>query len=244
MPAKDASSTPPASPPPGVSSLSITVPCYNEEENVERVVHDLRDTLGDLPLRLEIVIVDDGSRDRTGEIADRLRKKLPGLRVIHHVRNRGYGAALRSGLTSAEADIVGYIDGDGQFDARDFHLLLPLLGSYDIASAVRRRRRDPLGRRVISRLWAWLMRRSLGITVGDINSGLKLYRRRVFTGVELRSEGAFIDAEIFARAQRRGMTVKEVEVTHLPREGGRQTGANPLVILRAFRELWKLRSTL
>jgi glycosyltransferase involved in cell wall biosynthesis len=230
--------------PPELRSLSITVPCYNEASNLPLVVANLLEALGDLPLRLEIVVVDDGSQDGTGQLADRLAASHPELRVIHHASNRGYGAALRAGLTSADADLIGYIDGDGQFDAREFHRLLPFVADYDIVSAIRRERMDPLGRRVISRLWAWLMRATLGITVRDVNSGLKLYHRRVFAGVTLLSDGAFIDAEIFARAQRRGMTVKEVIVEHKPREVGHQTGGNPLVILRAFRELIKLRSTL
>lgn len=230
--------------PAGFRSISLTLPCYNEAENVARVVANVQTALADLGLATEIVIVDDGSTDDTERIADELARTEAGVRVIHHTVNRGYGAALRSGLTSATSDIVGYMDGDGQFDAAEIHKLLPHIGDYDIVSGLRRRRRDPLGRRVISRMWAWLMRRLLGISVQDINSGLKIYRRRVFVGVELLSDGAFIDAEIFARAQKRGFTVKEVEIEHLPRTAGHQTGANPLVILRAFRELLRLRSTL
>ncbi len=230
--------------PPGFRSISITLPCYNEAENVARVVANVRDALAGLDLAAEIIIVDDGSGDGTGPIADELARTVPGVRVIHHGVNRGYGAALRSGLTSATTDIVGYIDGDGQFDAAEIHKLLPHIGQVDIVSGIRRTRRDPIGRRIISRMWAWLMRRVLHITPLDINSGFKIYRRRVFEGVELLSNGAFIDAEIFARAQKRGLTVKEVEIEHLPRTAGRQTGANPMVILRAFRELLRLRRTL
>lgn len=223
-------------------SISVTLPCYNEAENVARVVANVQAALSSLDLATEIIIVDDGSVDDTGRIADVLARTEPGVRVIHHAVNRGYGAALRSGLTSATTDIVGYIDGDGQFDAAEIHKLLPHIGHYDIVSGIRRTRRDPLGRRIISRMWAWLMRRLLDIPVQDINSGFKLYRRQVFEGTQLLSDGAFIDAEIFARALRRGFTVKEVEIEHLPRSGGSQTGANPLVILRAFWELLRLRS--
>ena len=225
-------------------SISLTLPCYNEAENVARVVANVQAALADLDLATEVIIVNDGSVDDTGRIADELARTEPGVRVIHHAVNRGYGAALRSGLTSATTDIVGYIDGDGQFDAGEIRKLMPHIGHYDIVSGIRRTRRDPLGRRIISRMWAWLMRRLLDISVLDINSGFKLYRRHVFKGVELLSDGAFIDAEIFARAQRRGLTVKEVEIEHLPRTAGHQTGANPWVILKAFRELLRLRSTL
>jgi glycosyltransferase involved in cell wall biosynthesis len=225
-------------------SLSLTLPCYNEELNLERVVDNVFSVLDDLPLIIEVIVVDDGSSDGTGPLADRLAEARSELRVIHHSENRGYGAALRSGLLSARTDIVGYLDGDGQFDAGEIHKLLPHITDYDIVSGLRTTRRDPFGRRLISRMWAWLMRRMLGISVRDINSGFKLYRRRVFEGVELLSDGAFIDAEIFARAEKRGMSVKEVEIDHLPRQAGKQTGANPLVIMTAFRELLKLRSTL
>ena len=163
-------------------SISLTLPCYNEEQNIERVVENVLSALTDLPLRYEIIIVDDGSSDGTGRIADSLAESKAGLRVVHHSGNRGYGAALRSGLTSAETDIVGYIDGDGQFDAAEIHKLLPHMRDHDIVSGLRGTRRDPLGRRVISRMWAWLMRWMLGNSVRDINSGFKLYRRRVFEG--------------------------------------------------------------
>jgi glycosyltransferase involved in cell wall biosynthesis len=224
-------------------SISLVIPCYNEEPNVKRVLANVSAALLGLDRSFEIIVVNDGSSDATGRLADEIAKSTPNVSVIHHFVNRGYGAALRSGLAAAQADIVGYIDGDGQFDAAEIRRLIAYIDRYDIVSGLRRRRRDPIGRRMIGWIWSWLMRRTLGISVRDVNSGFKLYRGRVFDGVELHSDGAFIDAEIFARARERGLTVKEVEVEHYPRTAGGATGANPLVVLRAFRELIGLRSS-
>ena len=221
--------------------LSVFFPCYNEAENVERVVRRAAEVLDELVTDWEITIVDDGSADATGRIADRLAGEDPRIRAAHHETNGGYGMALRTGLAAATKEYVFYTDGDGQFDIAELGRLLGLRERADIISGYRANRRDGLLRRLNARCWGWLVQRVLGFRCRDVDCAFKLYRREIFDRIELRSTGALIDAEILARAVRRNYTILDVPVTHLPRVAGEQTGAKIGVILRAFKELVKLR---
>ena len=189
----------------------------------------------------EIIIVNDGSADSTGLIADRLACECNRLRAVHHRINSGYGMALRSGFSAAKKEYVFYTDGDGQFDIAELPKLLDLLGTADIVSGYRRNRRDSLIRRLNARCWGFLVQRMLKFRCRDVDSAFKLYRREIFDRIQLKSTGALIDAEILARAARLGYTIRTAPVTHLPRIAGTQTGAKLRVILRAFKELRKLR---
>jgi len=222
-------------------SLSVFFPCYNEAENVERVVRRAVEVLGDLVADWEVIIVDDGSADATGRIADRLAAQDPRIRAVHHQRNGGYGMALRSGFAAARKRYVFYTDGDGQFDIAELDRLLELRESADIVSGYRKSRRDSLIRRLNARCWGWLVQRVLRFRCRDVDSAFKLYRREIFDRMPLRSTGALIDAEVLARAARSGYTIRTTPVTHLPRTAGAQTGAKIGVIFRAFKELMKLR---
>jgi len=222
-------------------SLSVFFPCYNEAENAERVVAQAKDVLDALVADWEIIIVDDGSADATGEIADRLVGNDPRIRVVHHETNRGYGAALRSGFAAARKEYVFYTDGDGQFDLAELPKLLDRIDTADIVSGYRRNRRDGLVRRINAACWGFLVQRMLRFRCRDVDSAFKLYRRRLFDRMTLRSNGALIDAEVLARAARQGARIVTVPVTHLPRTAGHATGAKLSVICRAFWELLRLR---
>jgi len=222
-------------------SLSVFFPCYNEAGNIERVVARSVELLDELVADWEIIIVDDGSGDATGQIADRLAAGDQHIRVVHHERNCGYGMALRSGFAAATRPYVFYTDGDGQFDIADLRKLLERLGEADIINGYRTHRQDSLVRRLNGACWGWLVQRVLRFRCRDVDSAFKLYRREIFDRIELKSAGALIDAEILARAVREGYTITSVPVRHLPRRTGRQTGARIAVILRAFKELLVLR---
>ena len=222
-------------------SLSVFFPCYNEQDNVERVVRRALDVLSRLVSDWEIIIVNDGSADATGRIADRLADGHDRVRAVHHGQNRGYGAALRSGFAAATKEYVFYTDGDGQFDIGELDGLLELVGTADIISGYRRNRRDSLMRRLNAACWGFMVQRLLKFRCRDVDSAFKLYRREIFDRITLKSTGALIDAEVLARAARLGYTIRTAPVTHLPRTAGTQTGAKLRVILRAFRELLRLR---
>jgi glycosyltransferase involved in cell wall biosynthesis len=222
-------------------SITIFFPCYNEEQNVERVTREALEVAGRLFDDFEIIIVNDGSKDRTAEIADRLSKENPFIRAIHHVHNRGYGAALRTGFENATKELVFYTDGDGQFKIEEITKLLPLIEKSDIVSGYRIRRQDSLIRKINAFLWGVLVNALFKINVSDVDSAFKLYKRKIFDEITLTSQGALIDTEILAKARAKGYTITEVGVNHYPRLAGEQTGAKLPVIFKAFKELFKLR---
>ena len=226
-----------------MQEISVVLPAFNEEANVEEVV---RNCVAYLEQRLpdyELLVVNDGSRDRTGEILDRLAVQLPRLRPLHHPQNRGYGAALRTGFGAATKRFVFYMDGDGQFDIHDLDRLLPLATDDDhIVTGFRIERRDPFLRRLNAKLFGnFLVRVMLGVRVRDLNCAFKLIPKKVFDRITLESTGALINAEIYGYAVRRGFGIKEVGVHHYPRTAGVQTGAHLSVIVRAFYDLARLR---
>lgn len=225
-----------------VKEISVFFPFYNEEENIESITAKAVEILERYRLDYEIILVNDGSRDRTGQIANDLVAANPRIRAVHHDVNRGYGAALQSGFGNATKMWVFYTDGDGQFDLEQLELLLALADKYDIVSGYRKKRRDGLVRRTNAFCWGRLVTALLRFKSRDVDCGFKLYRREIFDHITIKSTGALIDAEILARANRAGYTIGEIGVDHLPRTAGTQTGANIKVIARAFRELLKLRT--
>jgi glycosyltransferase involved in cell wall biosynthesis len=231
----------PAKPPRKPLSLTIFFPCYNEEANVQRTTLAALKAGRRIADDLEVIIVNDGSRDRTGEIAERLASEHPEVRAVHNDPNLGYGGALQRGFREATGEWVFYTDGDGQFDFEEIDKLLPLLDEYDIVSAFRVNRRDPFIRRLNAWSWTILVNLLLGMRLRDIDCAFKMFPRALFDEIEMKSMGALIDAEILGRATRLGYRIGQCGVHHLPRTAGEQTGANIRVILRAFKELFKLR---
>lgn len=220
-----------------IPAISVFLPSHNEEGNVERVV---RSYLAELPRvadDFEIIVVDDGSRDRTGEIAERLAAENSHVKVVRHRVNQGYGGAVISGIRAATKQYVLLCDGDGQFDPSDLERLTPFVPEYDVVAGRRVRRADHLIRRINGKAWTVLVRVLLGITISDIDCGFKLFKREKLEGMDLRAHGAMISTELMARLAGRNAKVIEVDVKHLPRLTGEQSGANLKVVARAFKEL-------
>jgi glycosyltransferase involved in cell wall biosynthesis len=221
-------------------SLTIFFPCYNEEANVERVTRAAVETARRVADDYEVLIVNDGSRDRTGQIADRLALEIPGVRAVHNQPNRGYGGALQRGFREARKNWIFYTDGDGQFDLAELDRLPPLLEKYDIISCYRLNRRDSILRKLNAFAWSALVNLLFRIGLRDIDCAFKLYPRTFIDQIELKSTGALIDTEMLAKARYLGYSIGQIGVRHYPRTAGSQTGANLKVILRAFRELLRL----
>ena len=221
-------------------AISVVFPCYNEEPNVENTTKAALRALGRVCEDFEVIIVNDGSTDRTGEIADRLACEHPQVRAVHNHPNLGYGGALKRGFLEARKTLVFYTDGDGQFDFEEIDKLLGLLDTYEIVSAYRIDRKDPLLRRANAFCWTALVNVLFGLWLRDIDCAYKIYPRKLFDEIEMKSTGALIDAEVLARAKRAGYTIGQVGVHHHARTAGEQSGANLGVILRAFKELFVL----
>lgn len=225
-------------------ALTFFFPAYDEEENVEAVVRSALEVLPRFADELEVIVVDDGSHDRTGEIADRLAASDHRVRVVHHGRNRGYGGAIRSGLVEARMAYVFYSDGDRQFDLADLARLLPGLDDAEVVIGYRPRRRDPPRRLFI----AWVYNRLIWVLFGarwrDVDCAFKIFRREVFERVPLervRSNGAFFSPELLLVLRAAGARIREVGVPHYPRVAGSEKGASLTVVLRAIRDLLRLR---
>jgi len=222
-------------------SLSVFFPCHNEEANVVRTTEAALDACRSLCGDFEIIIVNDGSQDRTGELADELAARYDEVRAVHNPHNRGYGGALQRGFAESTRPWIFYTDGDGQFDFREIEKLVPRLADGDIVSAYRLDRQDSVLRRLNAWCWTLLVNVVFGLWLKDIDCAFKLFPRRLFEQIELRSMGAMIDTEVLAKAKYLGYRIVQVGVHHYPRTAGRQSGADWRVILRAFKELFQLR---
>lgn len=220
--------------------LSIFLPSHNEEANVERVVGGYLDELPNVADNYEVIVVNDGSRDRTGEVAGRLAAENPRVKVVNHEVNRGYGGAVISGIRAATMPYVMLSDGDGQFDPKDVEKLAVFMPEFDVVVGRRVHRADHLIRRLNGNAWTILVRLVLGVTISDIDCGFKMFKREFLDGMELRAHGAMISTELMARLMGRGARIKEVDVRHLPRTAGEQSGASLPVVIRAFKELFIL----
>lgn len=243
-----------------VPALSYFFPAHDEAANVEGLVREALDVLPALARRFEIICVDDGSRDGTGDIAARLAAEQPDIvRVVRHPVNLGYGAALRSGMRAARYPLVCFTDGDRQFRVADLRRLVDRLGGGvaiggaaaapaatrgpgpDVVVGYRIRRADPYVRLAYARLYRLSLRLFFGLRVRDPDCACKLFRREALEAVRVESGGAFFSAELLIKVGAAGGRIAEVGVPHYPRTAGRASGANPRVVLRAVRDFWRLR---
>jgi glycosyltransferase involved in cell wall biosynthesis len=220
--------------------LSIVLPAYNEEGNIERAVREADRAGAALAAAHEVVVVDDGSRDGTGARLAALHAELGDrLQVVRHPINQGYGTALRNGFAAARGRLVFYTDSDNQFDLMELRDFLPLMGEWDALLGYRRDRQDPPLRLFTSRVFNGLTSRSFGMRIRDLNCSFKLFRREVLARLPLESRDFFIDAELVARLHRGGFRYRELPVTHYPRTVGRST-VRPGDVPRTLRSLFRM----
>jgi glycosyltransferase involved in cell wall biosynthesis len=227
-----------------LGSLSFFFPALNEEDHVEALVRDALAILPRFADDIEVTVVDDGSTDRTGQIADDLARADPRVRAVHHGTRRGYGGAVRSGLASATKDFIFFTDGDRQFEIADIGRLIAAIDGVDAVMGYRLKRRDPARARFVAFVYNIVIRVMFLGGFRDVDCAFKLFRREVFARVPLdrvRSNGAFFSAELLIRLRRAGVRTREVGIPHYPRLAGRAKGQQPKVILRAIRDLLRLR---
>jgi glycosyltransferase involved in cell wall biosynthesis len=216
---------------------------YNEEDYIHRAVRAAREILGETSEDWEIVIVDDKSTDRTGELADALAREDPRIKVVHNAVNRKLGGTLRAGYAVASKDLVLYTDADLPFDLQELGRAVRLLEyqEADVLSAYRfDRTSEGLVRTVYSFLYNLLIRVAFGLRIKDVNFSFKLFRRELLSKLELKSEGSFIDAEFLVRARKAGASIIQIGVDYFPRSRGVSTLSSPGVILTILREMARL----
>ena len=229
---------------PIAESLTVALPAYNEEANIAAMVDEVVRTVTPLVRDWEVVVVDDGSRDGTSAVVSAIESRDPRVRLVRHEKNRGYGAAVWTGLTSARKGLVFFTDSDRQFDIAEIQGLLERQPDADLVVGYRSPRRDPIARKINGWAWSSLVNLLFGYTARDIDCAFKVMRREVVETLRdrVRSRGATFSAELLVRARTSGFRIREVPIHgHRPRVAGDPTGARPTVILRAFRELLAFR---
>lgn len=224
-----------------VRSLSVVLPAHNEEGNIETVVRDALRVLPSVTEVFEILVVDDGSRDRTGAIADRLSSEDTRVVAIHHPKNRGYGCAWQTGIAAAKGDWIFFMDSDRQFDIADIEKLVDASSGNDVVTGYRIRRQDPYYRFLVGSCFNVLVKLLFNVHLKDIDCGFKMFRAPLLKNMGLESPGALINTEIHAKANRAHARLVEVGIGHYPRRVGQQSGNKPRVILRAGWEIVRLK---
>lgn len=197
----------------------------------------MTEALEELAEDYEVIVVDDGSADRTAPVVAELGRANPAVRCVSHGLNRGYGVALSTGFAAASRELIFLTDGDKQFDPHELGSFLALLTEADLVIGFREPRRDPRLRCFNGWAWNLLVNLLFGYTARDADCAFKLFRRSILDRVQVHGTGSAFSAEFLIKARRLGYRVIERPVRHYPRPAGRATGAHPRVIARAFREL-------
>lgn len=210
--------------------VSIFFPAFNEEGNIEQSVRSAVEVLSKLCSDYEILVVNDASTDRTGEIADSLARQNSKIRVIHHPENRKLGGAMRTGFREAKKEFVFYVDADNPVDLRDLGRALELMDGSEVVIGYRLNRDETLKRAIYSRVYNLLIRFLFGLKVKDVNFSFKLFRHRVLETIPLRTASSFLDAELLIASKRAGFTIKEIGIRYYARTTGKSTMASPRVI--------------
>jgi glycosyltransferase involved in cell wall biosynthesis len=202
--------------------LSVFFPAYNDSGTIASLVITALHTARTLTENFEIIVVDDGSVDATARIADELARTYPQVRVVHHPRNRGYGAALRSGFEAATRDLVFYTDGDAQYDPAEMTLLWNAFhDGVDLVNGYKISRSDPLHRIVFGRLYHHTVKLLFGLRVRDVDCDFRLLRRSIFERVGLEKSSGVICLEMMKKIQDAGFRIAEVPVHHYHRAYGK-----------------------
>lgn len=206
---------------PAPGSISVFFPAYHDWGTIASQVVLVSRTLRELTDDWEVIVVDDGSRDRTPEVLDELTKLCPRLRVVTHPKNRGYGGALRSGFENARKEWVFYTDGDAQYDVCELPLLWAAREGVDLVNGFKISRSDPFHRILIGRLYHWMIKFAFGLKTPDVDCDFRLVRRAVFEKIELTRDTGLICVELVTKIEKSGFRCAYVPVHHYHRLHGR-----------------------
>ena len=226
-------------------SLTAFFPAYNDQHTIEGIVRTVAEEMRKVTNDFEVLVVDDGSKDQTGAILDRLKTELPFLRVIHHERNLGYGAALITGFNNAKKDLIFYTDGDGQYDVRELHnLLAQLKPNVDLVNGYKVKRADAWYRILIGGFYRRAMRFAFRLSIRDVDCDFRLFRRHIFETISLESRSGVICVEMAKKFEQAGFRMAEIPVSHYPRMYGRSEFFRLRHLVYTFRGLLKIWWTL
>lgn len=221
-------------------SLSVVIPAYNEEAYVEKCITTLEGVLRDITTDFEIIVIDDCSQDRTAAVLEELSRSRPHLLTVHHARNRGLGAALRSGFERCSKTLTFYSDADLPFDFAELTRAVRVmeLKSADVVTGFRHDRTDEGLRRIVYTFaYNWLIRLLFGLRMRDVNFSFKLIRTDRLHAMDLRSEGSFIDAEMMIQADRQGLFICQIGIDYFKRKHGHSNLSSVGTIVMILREI-------
>ncbi len=224
--------------------ISVFFPLYNDEATVEKLVDDTLSLLEPITNDYELILVNDGSIDNTRTICNRLANENAKIKVIHHERNKGYGAALKAGFANATKELVFYTDGDGQYNVKELVELLPYIHEVDVVTGYKIKRSDPIYRKVLGKIYHWIAKFLFNLKVRDIDCDFRLLRRSIFNNITLESDSGVICLEMMKKIQNAGYKIREVPVHHYPRISGRSQFFRVKNIIKVmaglFTQWWKL----
>jgi len=221
--------------------LTVFFPAYNDSGTIASMVIAAVRTAARLTPDFEVLVINDGSRDGTAEIADELARLYPEVRVVHHPQNRGYGGALRSGFSNASKDLIFYTDGDAQYDPREMaQLWEQMTDGVDLVNGYKISRSDPLHRIVIGRLYHHVVKRLFGLAVRDVDCDFRLMRRSIFQRVSLEKSSGVICLEMMKKVTDAGFRIVEVPVHHYHRAYGKSQFFNFPRIVRTAIDVLRL----
>jgi dolichol-phosphate mannosyltransferase len=225
---------------PNVSNISVVLPAFNEEESVGEAVRRAMVTLPTVADEWEVIVVDDGSRDRTAHVMTELvEAHHPRVRVLRHPTNQGYGAALRSGFSRARYDLVFYTDSDNQFDIAELAHALPMMETHDVLVGFRVYRYDAPIRGIMSWGYNLLVGMLFRVRVRDVDCAFKVFRREVLEKIDIETTGFFVDTELVAKARKWNFRIIEKGVRHYPRVAG-ETTVRPGDVIRTLKVVFSM----
>jgi glycosyltransferase involved in cell wall biosynthesis len=226
---------------PGKGSISVFFPAYNDAQTIPHLVSEALALLPELTDDYEVIVVNDGSTDATAAALDELARREPSVKVVHHEKNRGYGAALRSGFAAAGKELIFYTDGDGQYDVRELLTLHTLLGpGVDVVNGYKRERADEGRRKLLGAAYNRLAHALFGLPVRDVDCDFRFVRRAAVSRVALTSSSGVICVELIHKLHRAGCAFVETPVSHYPRLYGRSQFFTPQRVARTAFDLLSL----
>ncbi len=227
-----------------IDELSVFLPIYNEEANLESVVLATKEVLQNVAEEWELIIINDGSTDKSPELIRELAQSEKRIRVITHKVNEGYGASIASGLYESKYPWIAFTDSDGQFDFAEITDFIAKRreANADLVIGYYKKRQVSTFKKITSKLWELTVFMLFGLKVRDIDCGFKLISKKVIETIpHLESQrGAFISSELLIKARNEGFRIAEISVTHYPRLKGVGTGRNLNVIFKSFIDLLRL----
>lgn len=224
-----------------LSEVSFFCPAYHDEENLPKLIPVVFDFLSRASKKFEITIIEDGSPDKTGEVAEDLARQYPNIRVIHHPLNMGYGATLKDGFHNARYEYVMYTDGDNQYDVREFEPYLHLLQTHDILSGYAKSKVITTRRKIQSFVYNLIIKLLFFVNIRDIDCAMKIYNRKVLDAINIKSSSAFIDAEMLIKARKEGFKIAQFPVTQYPRLSGPEGGSRFSVVVATIKDMIKFK---